>query len=66
MAVIRPRPGANPTEEELTNLCREHLASYKKPRAFRFLADLPKSGYGKILKRELKEQIVAGMKDSVT
>src|SRR5262245_2395562 len=64
MAVVRPRPCANPTEEELTNLCREHLAGYKKPRAFRFVADLPKSGYGKILKRELKEQIVAGMKDS--
>ena len=65
MAVVRPRPGADPTEEELTNLCREHLAGYKKPRAFRFVADLPKSGYGKILKRELKEQIVTVIKDSV-
>jgi long-chain acyl-CoA synthetase len=65
MAVVRPRPGANPTEEELTNLCREHLAGYKKPRAFRFVADLPKSGYGKILKRELKEQIVTAIKDFV-
>jgi long-chain acyl-CoA synthetase len=64
MAVIHPRPGANPTEEELTNLCREHLAGYKKPRFFRFVPDLPKSGYGKILKRELKEQVVTALKGS--
>jgi acyl-CoA synthetase (AMP-forming)/AMP-acid ligase II len=64
MAVVRPRPGANPTEEELTSLCREHLAGYKKPRFFRFVPDLPKSGYGKILKRELKEEIVAALKES--
>jgi acyl-CoA synthetase (AMP-forming)/AMP-acid ligase II len=64
MAVVRPRPGAKPTEEELTNLCREHLASYKKPRLFRFVQDLPKSGYGKVLKRELKEQIIAANEDS--
>jgi acyl-CoA synthetase (AMP-forming)/AMP-acid ligase II len=64
MAVVRPRPGANPTEEELTSLCREHLASYKKPRFFRFVSDLPKSGYGKILKRELKEEVLAAMRNS--
>jgi acyl-CoA synthetase (AMP-forming)/AMP-acid ligase II len=62
MAVVRPRPGANPTEEELVELCRANLAGYKKPRYFRFVADLPKSGYGKILKRELKAQIVEEMK----
>jgi acyl-CoA synthetase (AMP-forming)/AMP-acid ligase II len=64
MAVIRSRPGANPTEDELTNLCREHLAGYKKPRFFRFVPDLPKSGYGKILKRELKDQVVTALKGS--
>jgi acyl-CoA synthetase (AMP-forming)/AMP-acid ligase II len=64
MAVVRSRDGANPTEDELVNLCRDHLASYKKPRFFRFVQDLPKSGYGKILKRELKEQVLAKMKES--
>jgi acyl-CoA synthetase (AMP-forming)/AMP-acid ligase II len=59
MAVVRPREGANPTEDELVNLCRDHLAGYKKPRFFRFVQDLPKSGYGKILKRELKEKVLA-------
>lgn len=65
MAVVRSRPGANPTEEELVELCRDNLAGYKKPRYFRFVSDLPKSGYGKILKRELKAQIVEEMKDTV-
>ena len=32
MAVVRPRAGANPTEAELVELCRSHLAGYKKPR----------------------------------
>jgi acyl-CoA synthetase (AMP-forming)/AMP-acid ligase II len=64
MAVIRPRAGANPSEEEFVELCRAHLAGYKKPRFFRFLPDLPKNAYGKILKRELKERIIAEMNQS--
>jgi acyl-CoA synthetase (AMP-forming)/AMP-acid ligase II len=59
MAVVRPRPGEKPTERELLDLCREHLSGYKKPRFVRFQEDLPKSGYGKILKRELKAAIIA-------
>lgn len=65
MAVVRPRPGAEVTEQSLIDLCRDHLAGYKKPRYFRFVADLPKSGYGKILKRELKQQIIAEREESV-
>ncbi|MFM0045605.1 class I adenylate-forming enzyme family protein [Paraburkholderia sediminicola] len=59
MAVVRPRPGASPTEGELLTLCREHLAGYKKPRFIRYQDDLPKNSYGKILKRELKQSILA-------
>ncbi len=64
MAVVRPRAAAQVTEQELTELCRGHLAGYKKPRFFRFVADLPKSGYGKILKRELKQMVVDELKHS--
>jgi acyl-CoA synthetase (AMP-forming)/AMP-acid ligase II len=64
MAVIRPRAGADPSEEELLELCRAHLAGYKKPRFFRFVPDLPKNAYGKILKRELKDRIIAEMNQS--
>jgi acyl-CoA synthetase (AMP-forming)/AMP-acid ligase II len=61
MAVVRPRKGATVSETELLDLCRNHLSGYKKPRFIRFQDELPKSGYGKILKRELKAAIVAEM-----
>ena len=64
MAVVRPRPGAKPKESELLELCKDHLSGYKKPRYIRFQDDLPKSGYGKILKRELKAAIVAELEAS--
>jgi acyl-CoA synthetase (AMP-forming)/AMP-acid ligase II len=54
LAVVRPRSGSKISEEELIELCRNHLAGYKKPRFFRFQDTLPKNAYGKVLKRELK------------
>jgi acyl-CoA synthetase (AMP-forming)/AMP-acid ligase II len=63
MAVVRPRPGATVKEQDLLKLCRSYLAGYKKPRFFRFQDHLPKSAYGKILKRELKAAIVAEMSE---
>lgn len=40
--------------EALLALCRDHLADYNKPTFIRFMTDIPKSGYGKILKRSSK------------
>jgi long-chain acyl-CoA synthetase len=48
--------GAIVDKEELFELCKGHLASYKKPKDIHIVAELPKSSYGKILKRELKQQ----------
>jgi long-chain acyl-CoA synthetase len=42
-------------EKALIQWCLDHLASYKKPSEVRFLPELPKSGYGKILKRETRK-----------
>ncbi len=61
MAIVVPRPGVKPTEHELLDLCRNHLAGYKKPRFFRFQKNLPRNAYGKILKRELKAAVVEEM-----
>lgn len=44
---------------ELDALCLAHLARYKKPTRYHFVDDLPKSGYGKVLKSELRR--MAGM-----
>lgn len=46
---------------ELIAFCRQHIAGYKIPKAISFSArELPKSGPGKILKRELRAPFWAG------
>ena len=55
-AIIALHPGSTATDEELIAFCQAHLASYKKPRTVEFIPQLPKNAYGKILKRELREQ----------
>jgi acyl-CoA synthetase (AMP-forming)/AMP-acid ligase II len=55
VAAIVPR-GEEPDRDELVALCRDHLASYKKPRWIVFVDALPRSAYGKVLKRELVER----------
>ena len=42
------------SEGDLLAFCRESLASFKKPKRIIFLDELPKSAYGKVLRRELK------------
>lgn len=44
------------TEEELILYVRQHLANYKVPKSVDFMSELPKSGPGKILKREIRKQ----------
>ena len=61
LALVRAREGAPVTEADLVKLCRANLGGYKKPHHFRFVADLPKNAYGKILKRDLKQQYAAEM-----
>ena len=61
VAVMSQGDGADgrPAEqlrEELTALCRERLSGYKVPREIAFVDDLPKSAYGKILKRTVRER----------
>jgi long-chain acyl-CoA synthetase len=53
-AYVVLKPGAVLAESAILDLCRGQLASYKVPRAVRFVADLPKTSTGKIMRRELK------------
>ena len=58
-AVVVPRDPVS--AEDLINFCREHIASYKLPKAITFSeTELPKSGPGKILKRELRKPFWEG------
>ncbi len=52
-AAVVARPGVTLSEEELVLFCRPRLAAFKLPRHIRLLAELPKTGSGKILKRLL-------------
>jgi long-chain acyl-CoA synthetase len=53
-AYVVLRPGLPATESEIIDHCRPHLAAYKLPRSVRFVADLPKTSTGKVMRRELK------------
>ncbi|MBI4199245.1 MAG: long-chain fatty acid--CoA ligase [Chloroflexi bacterium] len=59
-ALVVLRPSAKATAEEMINYCRDHLASYKKPKSVEFLPAIPKNAYGKVLKRELREPYWVG------
>lgn len=45
--------------QELDALCLEHIARFKRPRDYRFVQDLPKNNYGKVLKTELRRRLDA-------
>ncbi|MCB0213008.1 MAG: long-chain fatty acid--CoA ligase [Anaerolineae bacterium] len=50
------KDGANITEDELIEWCREGLAKYKIPKYVEFRHELPKSMVGKVLRRQLMEE----------
>ena len=54
-ALVVRKPEAQLTEAELLEFCRARLAHYKCPHSVEFLDSLPKTGTGKILKRELRK-----------
>jgi long-chain acyl-CoA synthetase len=55
-AAVVLRPGTEACEHDLIEHCRDRIAGYKLPRSVEFHAGaLPKSGAGKILKRELRQ-----------
>jgi long-chain acyl-CoA synthetase len=57
MACVVLKPGNALTADELTAYARQSLANYKIPRVIEFSdTELPKSGSGKILKKDLRER----------
>jgi fatty-acyl-CoA synthase len=55
-AIVALRSGETATPQELASFCRERLATFKVPKSFQFVHELPKGGTGKILKARLREQ----------
>ncbi|MER3536452.1 MAG: long-chain fatty acid--CoA ligase [Thermus sp.] len=50
------------TKEDLERFCRANLAAYKVPRIIEFKDALPKSAVGKILRRELRDEMAKALK----
>jgi fatty-acyl-CoA synthase len=59
-ALVVLKPNSSTTESELIEFCRSRLAHYKCPRAAEFVDTLPKTGTGKILKKDLRKKYWQG------
>ncbi|MBI2314157.1 MAG: long-chain fatty acid--CoA ligase [Betaproteobacteria bacterium] len=60
VAFVVAKPGANVTAEDLDAVCLQHIARFKRPKDYFFLEALPKNNYGKVLKTELRAQLLTG------
>jgi acyl-CoA synthetase (AMP-forming)/AMP-acid ligase II len=64
-AVVVVEPPGSLSDGEVMAHAREHLAGYKVPRSVSFMDELPRTGSGKILKRELRAPYWAGRASQV-
>ncbi|MFZ5648607.1 MAG: acyl--CoA ligase family protein [Bacillota bacterium] len=63
-AFIVPKPGANPSAEDIINFCRERIARFKVPKSIEF-GELPKTSTGKVMKYRLREKEWKGFEKRV-
>lgn len=52
--VVAADASAPPIVEDLDRFCLDAIARYKRPKEYRFVAELPTNNYGKVVKRELR------------
>jgi acyl-CoA synthetase (AMP-forming)/AMP-acid ligase II len=64
-ATVVRSPGSALTSDQIVAFAREHLASYKVPRSVEFATELPRTGSGKLLKRQLRAPYWAGQTSQV-
>ena len=64
-ATVVRSPGSSLTSEQITAFAHEHLASYKVPRSVDFATELPRTGSGKLLKRQLRAPYWAGQTSQI-
>ncbi|MEE4356437.1 MAG: acyl--CoA ligase family protein [Desulfococcaceae bacterium] len=63
-AFVVPKPGTNPSAEDIISFCKENLARFKAPKAVEF-GELPKTATGKIQKFKLRDKEWAGRERKV-
>ena len=54
--------GSELTDDQFRKFLKQNLDNYKRPRDFEFVEELPKNSLRKVLKRKLREDAVAKMK----
>ncbi len=59
-AIVVLKPGAAQNAQDILDFTRARIAGYKMPKSIDFVAALPRSATGKVLKKELREPYWAG------
>lgn len=59
VAFVVPRAGVELEPLVLDEVCRDHIARFKRPKEYHLLDTLPKNHYGKVLKTELRARLAA-------
>jgi acyl-CoA synthetase (AMP-forming)/AMP-acid ligase II len=64
-AVVERAPGAQVDADELIALCKTELGGMKAPKSIDFVAELPRSAVGKVLKRDLRRRYWEGQSEAI-
>jgi acyl-CoA synthetase (AMP-forming)/AMP-acid ligase II len=62
-AIIQPHPGQDVTDQDIRAFVKARLGSVKTPKQVEVWTDLPRSKLGKILKNEVKSQLLSQADD---
>jgi long-chain acyl-CoA synthetase len=57
VAFVVLRDGAQADAAALDATCLQHIARFKRPKRYEFVAELPKNNYGKVLKTALRDRL---------
>jgi acyl-CoA synthetase (AMP-forming)/AMP-acid ligase II len=64
-AIVVLKPGQRATEQEVIQFCKERMAHYKAPKSIDFVDALPRTGSGKIHKKNLRDKYWEGFEKKV-
>ncbi len=64
-AIVVLKPGQRATEQEIIQFCKERIAHYKAPKSIDFIGSLPRTGSGKIHKKNLRDKYWEGFEKKV-
>jgi acyl-CoA synthetase (AMP-forming)/AMP-acid ligase II len=63
--IVVLKSGQEATEQEIIHFCKEKIAHYKAPKSIDFMGALPRTGSGKIHKKDLRDKYWEGYEKKV-